>query len=196
VQNLMVRNTGVRLSAKRINSVSQAEVHTLFPDAAQALAVRSALAVLHWLAEQSKTVETRVRTRLHSTPRYELVQTVAGIGPLLAQTILLETGDIRRFPTVGDYASSCRCVDSTKVSKGKRQGQGNGKHGNPYVGWAYADAAHCARRFNGTIQRYDQRKQAQTNVPVAHKTVAPKLARACDHLLQQQVPFDAAKAFG
>jgi hypothetical protein len=87
-------------------------------------------------------------------------------------------------------------VDSTKVSKGKRQGQGNVKHGNPYLGWAYAAAAHFARRFNVTIQRYDQRKQAQTNVPVAHKTVAHKWARACYPMLQQQVPFDAAKAFG
>ena len=27
-------------------------------------------------------------------------------------------------------------------------------------------------RFNLTVQRYYQRKQAHTNVPVAHKTVA------------------------
>src|SRR5919199_2372846 len=94
VQNIIVRNTGTRLSTNRIKSVSQAEVDALLPDADQALAVSSALAVLHCLAEQIKTVETRVRTRLHSTPLYELLQTVDGIGPILAQTILLETGDI------------------------------------------------------------------------------------------------------
>jgi transposase len=134
VQNIILRNTGVRLSAKRIKSVSQAEVTTLFPDADQALAVSSGLAVLPCLAEQITTVETRVRTRLHRTPLYELLQTVAGIGPILAQTILLETGDMRRFPTVGDYASYGRCVDSTKVSNGKRKGQGNVKNGTPYLG--------------------------------------------------------------
>jgi transposase len=128
--------------------------------------------VLHCLAEQIKTVETRVRTRLQRTPLYELWQTVDGIGPILAQTILLETGNIGRFPTVGDYASYCRCVDRTKVSTGKRQGQGNVKNGNPYLGWAYAEAAHFARRFTRQVQRYSQRKQAQTNVSVAHKTVA------------------------
>ena len=77
VQNIIVRNTGVRLSAKRIKSVSQAEVNTLFPDADQALAVSSALTVLHGLAAQIKTVETRVRTRLHRTP---LVRMVADSG--------------------------------------------------------------------------------------------------------------------
>src|SRR5205807_9148329 len=68
VQNIILRNTGARLSTNRIKSVSQAEVEALLPDADQALAVRSALAVLHCLAEQIKTVETRVRTRLQSTP--------------------------------------------------------------------------------------------------------------------------------
>jgi hypothetical protein len=28
---------------------------------------------------------------------------------------------IGRFPSVGDYASYCRCVDSTKVGNGKRK---------------------------------------------------------------------------
>src|SRR5947208_12978283 len=196
VQNIILRNTGARLGTNRIKSVSQAEVEALLPDADQALAVSSALAVLHCLAEQIKTVETRVRTRLQSTSLYELLQTVDGIGPILAQTILLETGDIGRFPSVGDYTSYCRCVDSAKVSNGKRKGQGNVKNGNPYLAWAYAEAAHFARRFNLRVQRYYQRKQAQTNVPVAHKTVAHKLARACYHMMRHQVPFDAAKAFG
>jgi transposase len=196
VQNIILRNTGTRLSTNRIKSVSQAEVDALLPDADQALAVSSALAVLHCLAAQIKTVETRVRSRIHKTPLYDLLQTVDGIGPILAQTILLETGDIGRFPRVGDYASYCRCVSSTKVSNGKRKGQGNVKNGNPYLGWAYAEAAHFARRFNPKVQRYYQRKQAQTNVSVAHKAVAHKLARACYHMMRQQVPFNVTQAFG
>ena len=196
VQNIIVRNTGTRLSTNRIKSVSQAEVDALLPDADQALAVSSALAVLHCLAAQIKTVETRGRSRIHKPPLYDLLQTVDGIGPILAQTILLETGDIGRFPRVGDYASYCRCVSSTKVSNGKRKGQGNVKNGNPYLGWAYAEAAHFARRFNPKVQRYYQRKQAQTNVSVAHKAVAHKLARACYHMMRQQVPFNVTQAFG
>jgi transposase len=152
--------------------------------------------VLRCLAAPIKTVETRVRTRIHRTPLYALLQTVDGIGPILAQTILLETGDIRRFPSGGDYASYCRCVDSTKISNGKRKGQGNVKNGHPYLGWAYTEAAHFAIRFNPRVPRYYQRKQAQTNVSVAHQTVAHKLARACYHIMRQQVPFDVAKAFG
>ena len=196
VQNIILRNTGARLSTNRIKSVSQAEVEALLPDADMTNLVSLPSNSLHCLTEQMHTVENRVQSRLHRTPQYELLQTVDGIGPILAQTILLETGDIGRFPSVGDYASYWRCVDSTKVSNGKRKGQGNVKNGNPYLAWAYAEAAHFARRFNLRVQRYYQRKQAQTNVPVAHKTVAHKLARACYHMMRHQVPFDAAKAFG
>jgi transposase len=162
----------------------------------QVLAVTSSLAVLDCLSHQIKTLEQTVHKRLKHTPSYEQLLTVDGIGTILAQTIALETGTIGRFPTVGNYASYCRCVDSTKISNGKRKGQGNVKNGNPYLGWAYAEAAHFARRFNPKVQRYYQRKQAQTNVSVAHKAVAHKLARACYHMMRQQVPFNVTQAFG
>jgi len=107
VQNIILRNTGTRLSANRIKRLRQAEVDALLPNAEQALAVSSPLVVLHCLSEQIHTVENRVQSRLHRTLQYELLQTVDGIGPILAQTILLETGDIGRFRSVGDYASYC-----------------------------------------------------------------------------------------
>lgn len=196
IQNIIVRNTGLRLRANRIKSLSQADLDKLLPDSDQALAISSALAVVSCLTAQIKAIEKRVQTRIQRTPLYKLLRTVDGIGPILAQTILLETGDMGRFPNVGDYASYCRCVDSTKVSNGKRKGQGNVKNGNAYLSWAYAEAAHFAIRFNPKVQRYYQRKLAQTKIPVARKTVAHKLARACYHIMRHQVAFDAAKAFG
>jgi len=99
------------------------------------LAIPSSLAVLDCLSQQIKTLEKAVSKHLKHTPSYEQWLTVDGIGTVLAQTIALETGHIGRFPTVGDYASYCRCVHSTKLSNGKRKGQGNVKNGNLYLGW-------------------------------------------------------------
>ncbi len=76
--------------------------------------------------------EQHVCQRRERSSSYDLLQTVKGIGPILAQTIVLETGDRARFPRVGDYASSCRGVESTKISNGKRTGKGHGKNGNRY----------------------------------------------------------------
>ncbi|MDF0674315.1 MAG: transposase [Nitrospira sp.] len=108
----------------------------------------------------------------------------------------MEAGDMRRFATVGHFASYCRCVGSEHVSNGKRKGAGNTKNGNKYLSWAFIEAAHFAIRYEGVIRKYYQRKQARTHPLVALKAVAHQLARTCDHLLREQVSFDLARAFG
>jgi transposase len=168
----------------------------MLPEADQVLAVTSSLAVLACLRQQINTLEKAVLKRLKHSPAYEQLLTVAGIGAILAQTIVLETGHIGRFLTVGNYASYCRCVKSTKISNGKRKGQGNIKNGNPYLEWAYTEAAQFAIRFNPTVQRFYQRKQAKSHVMVARKAVAHKLARACYYIMRDLVPFEVQKAFG
>jgi transposase len=198
VQNIMVRNTGSRFSVKRIRELTAKELKHLLPEAYQGLAITSSLAILDCLSQQIKTLEKAVSKRLKHTPSYEQLLTVDGIGTILAQTIVLETGQIGRFPTVGDYASYCRCVNSTKLSNGKRKGQGNVKNGNLYLGWAYMEAAQFAIRFNPQAQRFYQRKLAKStnNTVLARKSVAHKLSRACYYIMRDLVPFEATKAFG
>jgi transposase len=198
VQNIMVRNTGSRFSVKRIRELTAKELKHLLPEAYQVLAITSSLAILDCLSQQIKTLEKAVSKRLKHTPSYEQLLTVDGIGTILAQTIALETGQIGRFPTVGDYASYCRCVNSTKLSNGKRKGQGNVKNGNLYLGWAYMEAAQFAIRFNPQAQRFYQRKLAKStnNTVLARKSVAHKLSRACYYIMRDLVPFEATKAFG
>jgi transposase len=198
VQNLMVRNTGSRFSVKRIRELTAKELKHLLPEAYQVLAITSSLAILDCLSQQIKTLEKAVSKRLKHTPSYEQLLTVDGIGTILAQTIALETGQIGRFPTVGDYASYCRCVNSTKLSNGKRKGQGNVKNGHLYLGWAYMEAAQFAIRFNPQAQRFYQRKLAKStnNTVLARKSVAHKLSRACYYIMRDLVPFEATKAFG
>jgi transposase len=45
-------------------------------------------------------------------------------------------------------------VDSTELSNGKRKGTGNVKNGNPYLAWAYMEAAQFAMRFQPAAQRF------------------------------------------
>ena len=198
VHNILARNTGIRFSGKRIHELTQQALTTLLPDETQVLAVTSSLVVLDCLKRQIKTLERTVHKHLHHTPSYEQLLTVQGIGTILAQTITLETGAISRFPTVGHYASYCRCVDSTKISNGKRKGTGNGKNGNPYLAWAYMEAAQFAMRFQPEAQRFYQRKLAKSrnNTILARKAVAHKLSRACYYSMRDLVPYEATKAFG
>jgi transposase len=70
---------------------------------------------------------------------------ITGIGPILGLTIMLETGDIQRFDSPGNYASYCRCVNSIRESNGKKKGTGNRKAGNKYLSCAYF---HRSRSLN------------------------------------------------
>jgi transposase len=130
----------------------------LLYDAEQALAVTSNLAVMHCLADQIAILERTMKERVKLRPAFRQLLTVSGIGDILALTIMLETGEIERFATVGNFASYCRCVGSDKLSNGKRKGQGNTKNGNKYLAWACVEAANFAVRYNPQIKRYDQRK--------------------------------------
>ena len=198
VQHIMARNTGTCFSIKRMQELTKQALTTLLPDETQVLAVTSRLVVLDCLKHQIKTLERTVQKHLHHTPSYEQLRTVQGIGTILAQTITLETGVISRFPTVGNYASSCRCVDSTKLSNGKRTGTGNGKNGHPYLAWASREAAQFAMRCQPEARRFYQRKLAKSrhNTIVARKAVAHKLSRACYYIMRDLVPYEATKAFG
>ena len=196
VQNILVRNTGSRFGVKQIRNLSKKDLEGLLPESYQVLAVSSSLVLLECLSQQITTLEQAVRQHLKHTPAYEQLLSVNGIGEILAQTIILETGPIDRFASVGNYASYCRCVKSTKLSNGKRKGQGNVKNGHPYLEWASMEAAQFASRFSPKIQRFYQRKLAKSHLMLARKSVAHKLARACYYIMRDLVPFDVERAFG
>ena len=196
IQNLMTRNTGSSLSAKRVKGLDIQQVDELLPNRDLALAVKANLSVMCSADEQTEILERTVTQRVKLRPQFSFLKTVPGIGQILALTIMLETGDIRRFSSVGNFASYCRCVGSQKISNGKKKGQGNTKNGNKYLAWAFVEAAHFAIRFNSKIKSFDQRKKAKTKGVVAIKAVAHKLCRACYYIMRDRVAFDVTKAFG
>ena len=196
IQNLLTRNTGSSMKASRVKGLDVQQVDELLPNEDLALAVKANLAVLSSADEQVELLEQTVTQRVKLRPQFSFLKTVPGIGEILALTIMLETGDIRRFLSVGNYASYCRCVGSQKISNGKKKGQGNTKNGNKYLAWAFVEAAHFAIQYNSRIKSFDQRKKAKSKAVVAIKAVAHKLCRACYYIMRDQVPFNITKAFG
>jgi transposase len=196
IQNLMARNTGSSLSANQIKGLDVQQVDELLPNGDLALAVKANLSVMCSADEQTEILERTVTQRVKLRPQFSFLKTVPGIGQILALTIMLETGDIRRFSSVGNFASYCRCVGSQKISNGKKKGKGNTKNGNKYLSWAFVEAANFAIRFNAKIKSFYQRKKAKTQGVVAIKAVAHKLCRACYYIMRDHVAFDVTKAFG
>jgi transposase len=195
LQNLITRNTGSSIRSNRIKTLDAEQVDDLLPNPDLALAVKANLAMIKCANGQIDILERTVTERIKLRAAFSFLKTVPGIGQVLALTIMLETGEIQRFPTVGDYASYCRCVGSQKLSNGKKKGKGNTKNGNKYLAWAFVEAANFAVRYSSRIKSFYQREKAKSHGVLAIKAVAHKLCRACYYIVKDQVAFDVAKAF-
>ena len=195
MNNLFTRTLGFSIKSNRLKQLEAEDVDELMRDALLAQAAKSNLVVVDCLDREIKTIERMVRERTKHRPELENLRTVPGIGEILSLTIFLETGDIGRFFKVVNYGSYGRCVSSSRISNGKKKGQGNRKNGNKYLAWAFVEAAEYAIRYNELARRFYQRKAAKTKPVVARKALANKLARACYYIMRDGVPFDNERLF-
>jgi transposase len=195
IQSQIQRTRGIRLSGEQIKKLDAERLGELAVVPEVMMAIVSNLEVLRCLNAQVELLEKTVRNRCRVRERFQQLSTICGVGDILAMTIMLEVGDIERFATVGDFASYCRCVSSERSSNGKKKGVGNVKNGNPYLSWAWVEAANFAVRFYEPVRRFYNRKVARTNSIVGRKAVAHKLARAGYHVMIEQKPFELERAF-
>ena len=82
-----------------------------------------------------------------------------------------------------------------RTSNFKNKGAGNRKNGNPYLSWAFSEAAHFARRFQPQAKSFYDRKAAKTKPIIAARALAHKLAKAAFFMLRDQVPYDVGLLF-
>lgn len=143
----MARNIGLALNGNEVKRLTLEAVQELLPDPRLALAVASNLVMMQTLDDLIGLVEQQVLEAMRLEPAFQVLLSIPGVGRVLALTIMLETGDIHRFPGVGNFASYCRCVGSERLSNGKRKGRGNTKNGNKYLAWAFIEAANFAVRY-------------------------------------------------
>jgi len=196
LQSTIARNLSLRMSGNAIKKLKEEEVEDLFDSPCLVLTAKSNISVIQFLTKPIKAIENAVKSQAKLRKEFQLLKTIPGIGDILALTIMLEVGDISRFPHVGNYSSYCRCVKSEKISNKKKKGENNRKNGNKYLSWAYVEAANFAIRFSPEAQKFYQRKMAKTKGVVAIKALSNKLARASFYIMRDQVAYDPSKLFG
>lgn len=197
-QSLISRQTGGSISSNDIRGLEVEDVDKLL--AGQSTHVMFAgqnnIAVIRFLQDRIQLLEKMVLRNARVRSEYEKLQSIPGIGKILALVIMYETGAIGRFEAPGNYVSYCRCVKSKHLSNGKKKGSGNRKNGNKYLSWAYVEAANYCRRYCDEAKKYYQRKLAKGNSAIATKALAAKLCRAAYFIMRDQVAFDVKRMFG
>lgn len=161
------------------------------------LALQNDLTMIRHFDTQIGALEAQLQRQAKQVAArdYALLQTVPGIGEHLGLTLLCEIGDIARFPTVKDFLSYSRLVKGTVASAGKIKGLRGAKLGNPYLRWAFGEAAVIAKRDPAVIGPLAQRLETRMNGNKfkANTVLAIKLARAVYYMLRTGSVFDPAR---
>lgn len=192
----IARLTGTQLRGEAAMNIDWPELEMMIPDKNNLYEIKHLRSHIHSLTNSIKQVEKVVLKQVKAQTDFRYLDTVPGVGNILALTIFLETGNISRFPKSGNYTSYCRLVDSIRTSNGKVKGVNNRKNGNRYLAWAYSEAAVCAVRYYEGPRRYWQRKMKKGNNVLAYKSLAAKLSKACYYIMRDNTEFDERKMFG
>ena len=189
LQSLIARCCARKVRANDMRHLTVEELEMWLEEEHLVLSAQANLDSINFLKQKIQALEKAIKKKVKLKKAFHYLKTVPGIGDILALTIMLEVGDINRFPKVGNFTSYCRCVPSRRLSDGKSKGRGNRKNGNRYLSWAFTEAVHLGRRYNERFRRYYNRKVAQANTSLATKALGNKLARICYYIMRDQVPF-------
>jgi transposase len=145
------------------------------------------------LERQLADVETVLReaTAAHAewAPTLGLFQSVPGIGPITALTILCECGDIARFDTIDQlsaYAGLCPRV----TQSGESAYHGHiSKQGPPVLRWVLQQAAWVAIRTDPSARRIHARIARRAGTKKAATALARKLLSYAWSVVRRGQPF-------
>ena len=125
--------------------------------------------------------------------QYYLLNTIPGVGKILALVLLYEIHDIRRFGDEGQFLSYARLIRPLKRSSNKVVGGGGAKIGNAYLKWAFSEAACLLVRCSEQAKRYLARKEKKHGKAKALGILAARLGRAVYQMLRRHEAFDAQR---
>jgi transposase len=146
--------------------------------------VETALALMRALETQLQPLDHELRRFAGSDRRCRALQTIYGVGPLLACHLLAEIGDVRRFrrPRQLTRASGLDPVVS-ESGDSRRRGKLS-KQGSPHLRWALVEAAQHGWRAaspDGALYRRTARRCGAGRAKLA---VARRIGHRAFHVLR------------
>ena len=195
--NTLYNTETIRKGIDSFTSGYKAEVLSQFSDPVINLSVSVDFSIIESLTLQIRRIEKLAMKAAKCFDQISLVllQSIPGIGEILALTILYEINDINRFSRVQNFASYCRVVKCPRESSGKQYGSKNTKIGNPVLKWAFSEAAVPFIRYCPDAKPYHQRLLNKYGKAKAYSIIAHKLARAVFFIMKKRRPFDLALFF-
>jgi len=142
------------------------------------------------MEEAIGNLEKQIAEKIGKIGYVRLLETMPGVGKILAATLYLEIGDVKRFPTPGHLASYAGLVPRVFSSGGKTIHGRVPQDANRYLKWAFVEAANCTVMHGWKygechVGRIYQRLKTAKGHPKAAVAVARHLAEASWWILQK-----------
>lgn len=142
------------------------------------------------IAEQ----ESRLKELVKVTPQMRLLMSMPGVGRILSATILLEIGEIGRFPDDDHLASYAGTVPRVHASGGKVRYGRTRPDVNHILKWAFAEAANAivvnrAHWPEHYVSRLYEKLRERRGHSRAVGALARHLAQSTWHILTKNQPY-------
>jgi len=153
------------------------------------LELEQCLALLEFLTELEKRSSKLIRQLAGESEDCRLLMTIPGIGCHNALLIMAEIGDIHRFSNGEKYASYCGLVPTVHISERTVRYGHLRPQGNPWLRWAYVEAAHIAIRKSVRLANLYTRVARKKGAQKAIGAVARELAVISFYVLKHRTEF-------
>ncbi|MEW5768705.1 MAG: IS110 family transposase [bacterium] len=144
------------------------------------------LSVLDTTASLIKEAEVDIRQVIKESEEGQHLLTVPGIGFILAYLILVEIGDINRFPSSKKLCSYAGLVPSVHQSSSRNYHGHIVKGANRYLCWGMIEAAQKAKVIDPYLRDKAQKIEKKKGGGVATVAIARQLMAIIYHLLKEK----------
>ena len=168
------------------------DVASHFIDESVQQSIKFDLALIDQYDELLRRVELYIlqHAKAHRPQDLFLLQTIDGVGKILALVMLYEIHDIGRFERVHHFSSYSRLVKPTKESAGKIKSGSGKKMGNVYLKWAFSEAVLLLIRENDDVKELHNKLKNRHGKARALAILSHKLGRAVYYMLKNQKAFN------
>ncbi len=173
-------------------------VAELFPDPSVRRMIESDLTLADHLDEQIRALELYLvrHAKVYDPQAYQRLQTIPGVGKVLALVLLYEIHDAQRFADVRNFVSYCRLVRPQHESNGKTTSAVKKKKiGSAPLRWALGEAACLMLRELPQAKSLVARLEKKHGKPKALAILAARIARCAYWMLKRKEAFDVNRFF-
>lgn len=152
--------------------------------------LRQELEVLELLKAKVRELETQVERENQADPRVRLLETIPGLGKILAAVVMSEIDQVERFSRMERLWAYAGLAPTTHASGGKVY------HGrlmpmcNKWLRWAFVEAAWVAMgcsAYFGSLYRQHRARGKSANIAII--IVARRIAQIVWKMLKDQRPY-------